>query len=64
MTREDQRYAAVNDQIKQLLDDAVNDTSPATVILRAMLVAEMYDRNEKTHKRALAEQAQEKSEEA
>lgn len=61
---EDKRYAAVNAQIKQLLDDAVNDTSPATAILRAMLVAEMYDRNEKTHMRALAEQAQEQQEEA
>lgn len=59
---EEARYAAVNAQIKQLLDDAVNDTSPATAILRAMLIAEMYDRNEKTHQRALIEQQEKKQE--
>jgi hypothetical protein len=59
---EEQRHATVSAQIKQLLDDAVNDTSPATAILRSMLVAEMYDRNEKTHARALAEQEKTKQE--
>lgn len=55
---EQSRYAAVNAQITQLLDEAVNDTSPAMAILRALLMAEMYERNEKTHTRALAEQEQ------
>lgn len=48
---EDQRYATIQAQIKQLLDDAVNDKSPATALLRAQIVAELYTRNELTHQR-------------
>ena len=48
---EEQRYAAVSAQITQLLDNAVNDKSPATALLRAQLVAELYTRNETAHQR-------------
>lgn len=49
MRNEEARYAAVSDQITQLLDDATKDTSPVTALLRAQLVAEMYRRNEQAH---------------
>lgn len=52
MNREDWRYTTVNAQITQLLDDAAQDNNPATAILRALLIAEMFERNERSHQRA------------
>ena len=46
---EEQRYATVQAQMKDLLDAAAIDLNPATNLLRAMLYAEMYARNEKHH---------------
>lgn len=57
-THEEQRYAAVNAQIKQLLDEAANDRDPATAILRSLLIAEMHDKNEKTHARQIEREEQ------
>lgn len=60
MSREDDRYAAVNAQIAQLLDAAANDDGPAGMVGlgSVWLAAEMFARNEKTHMRVLAEQQQ------
>jgi hypothetical protein len=46
---EEERYALINGQMKELLDKAATDLNPATNMLRAMLYAEMYCRNELTH---------------
>lgn len=53
MSHIDQNYAAVQSQITQLLDEAAQDKNPATAILRSLLLAEMYDRNERSHQRAI-----------
>lgn len=53
MTHEDWRYNAGQGQITQLLDEATLDKNPATAILRSLLLAEMYDRNERSHQRAI-----------
>ena len=50
---EEQRYAAVQSQMKDLLDAAAKDLNPATNLLRAMLYAELYERNEATHQRMM-----------
>lgn len=50
---EEQRYAAVQQQIKDLQDAAAMDRNPMTAILRALLCAEMYTRNERTHQRVM-----------
>ncbi len=55
-TLEEQRYAAVQRQMKGLLDAAASDLNPATNLLRALLYAEMYERNEMTHQRVLEAQ--------
>jgi hypothetical protein len=57
---EEQRYATVQQQMKDLLDAAAIDPNPATNLLRAMLYAELYERNEQTHQRVLAEQERER----
>jgi hypothetical protein len=49
MNRETTRYATVQAQIEQLLDDAANDHDPVSALLRAQLVAELYARNEIAH---------------
>jgi len=51
--REQQRYAAVQAQMKELLDAAAADLNPATNLLRAMLYAELYAGNEATHERIM-----------
>lgn len=51
---EEERYAAVQEQMKDLLDAAAVDLDPAANMLRAMLYAEMYDRNERHHMRVMA----------
>lgn len=51
MRNEAFRYAAVSAQIEQLTKDAANDRDPATAILRAQLVSELIDRNERAHAR-------------
>lgn len=53
MNREDARYAAVQAQIEQIARDGANDRDPATAILRAQLIAEMYTKNERSHQRAI-----------
>lgn len=50
--KEAQRHAAVNLQIKEHLDAAVNDRDPAVAMMRAILCAELYVRNEKAAHRA------------
>lgn len=52
---EAQRYAAIQAQMKALLDAAANDRDPITGLLRALLYAELYERNEQTHQRAMQE---------
>jgi len=50
---EEERYALVNEQMKRLLDEAITDLNPATNMLRAMLYAGMFERNELTHMRVM-----------
>jgi len=51
--REEERSALINGQMKELLDKAATDLNPVTNMLRAMLYAEMYVRNELTHMRVM-----------
>jgi hypothetical protein len=53
---EEQRYSAVQADIKRLLDQAANDKSAGGMVgLGATwLAAELFARNEQGHKRALA----------
>jgi hypothetical protein len=51
---EEQRYAAVQEQMKGLLDTAAKDVNPIADLLRAILYAELYERNERTHQRVVA----------
>lgn len=57
MTNEDQRYAAVSEQIKQLLDAAANDEMGIASLGRIWLAAELYERNEKAHASYYQDQA-------
>jgi hypothetical protein len=50
---EEERYARVQEQMKELLDAAATDLNPATNLLRAMLYAEMRQRNELVHMRVM-----------
>lgn len=50
---EEERYQRVQEQMKDLLDAAAVDLNPATNMLRAMLYAEMYERNERHHMRVI-----------
>ena len=45
---EEQRYAAVQDQLKGILDEA-RDGEFVGNMMRAMLYAELYEKNETTH---------------
>jgi hypothetical protein len=49
--QEQARYEAVHAQIADQVLAAIEDRSPATSILRAMLVSEMIVRNEQAHNR-------------
>ena len=51
--KEERRYRGVQANIKQLLDDAANDSSPYGIanLGRAILAAELYVRNEQAHAR-------------
>lgn len=53
---EEQRYTAIQAQIKDLQDAAANDRNPMTAILRALLCAELYTKNEQAHQRAMQTQ--------
>ncbi len=50
---EEERYARVQEQMKELLDAAATDLNPATNLLRSMLYAELLRRNELTHWRVM-----------
>jgi hypothetical protein len=52
MTEEEQ-YSTVQQQMKDLLDATAVDLNPVTNLLRAMLYAELYERNEATHQRVM-----------
>lgn len=51
MRDEEQRYAAVSDQITELLNKAAYDNSPLGIAAfgQVWLAAEMYGRNEQAH---------------
>lgn len=52
---EEERYSAVQADIKRLLDQAANDSGSGMVGLGATwLAAELFARNEQSHQRALA----------
>lgn len=53
--KEQQRYAAINAQIKEQLDAAVNDRNPMTAMARALLCSRLYKLNEQAHQHALSE---------
>lgn len=46
---EQRRYAAVSAQLKELSDQAANSRNPASAILYGLVMAELFDKNEKAH---------------
>ena len=50
---EEERYARVAEQMRELCDAGKTDLNPATNLLRGMLHAELYVRNELTHARVM-----------
>lgn len=54
---EERRYAAVNAQMKDLRDAAAIDPNPIVNLLRAMLHAELHERNELAHQHAMQARA-------
>ena len=59
LQREEIRYKTTQAQMKEQLDAAANDRNPMLGIARALLHAELHEKNEATHQRVLREIAEE-----
>ncbi len=48
---EEERYAIIQDQMREISETAATNPNPIKSLLSAMLIAEMYGRNERHHQR-------------
>jgi len=55
---EEERYARVQEQMKEIVDRAAMYRNPAIDALSAQLYAEMFKRNELTHQRVMEVRAE------